>query len=339
MTHIILLTHSFTELKVRWSRTVLSSAFVGCSYFCLPECLLSTIRELIVAVCHASAYKRYWSGIILLCTVSYDVSFIVAALHSGLLRRLLLNTQICSCWTAGSLWYVELQYKWVAAVFMQETDKDVCRWAAPKTHSCTDTSMDAIRVPHHHFWLARSSSPEWASTHWCLKICKSQQRSNRTTVNSVLWRLLKITTCQTFTTRVLTGRKSVKTQMKNQNKIKKNKQQHWLGENLDTCFLYCMFFFFTKWSLIITLIFFNPNLGIYGGIVSNFVCQLKMAVYGWLSLLAMEPVAQTGVWIRYWVQCDFKGNPCRMFLLICHSRMHIFNYVVYWLKQFWTHTG
>lgn len=29
---------------------------------------------------------------------------------------------------------------------------------------------------------------------------------------------LKITTCQTFTTRVLTGRKSVKTQMKNENK-------------------------------------------------------------------------------------------------------------------------
>ena len=84
-------------------------------------------------------------------------------------------------------------------------------------------------------------------------------------------------------------------------------------------------FFFIKWSLIVTLLicfFFNPNLGIHGGIVSNFVCQLKMAVYGWLSLLAMEPVAQTGLWIWYWVQCDFKGNPCRMFLLICHSHVN-----------------
>lgn len=208
---------------------------------------------------------------------------------------------------------------------MQETDDSVCRsaalnqnWPLHPTHPISD-------------WPKTPPSPEWASTHWCLKICKSQQRSNRTTVNSVLWRLLKITTCQTFTTRVLTGRKSVKTQMKNKNKIKnKNKNNIiWLGENLDTCFLYCMFFIFTKWSLIIMFNIFNPNLGIYGGIVSNFVCQLKMAVYGWLSLLAMEPVAQTGVWIRYWVQCDFKGNPCRVFLLICHSHRYIFTYIVH----------
>lgn len=129
---------------------------------------------------------------------------------------------------------------------------------------------------------------------------------------------LKITTCQTFTTRVLPGRKSVKTQMKNE-----NKKLTWRESGQLFFFLYCMFFLFTKWSLIVTfyLLSLNPNLGIYGGIVSNFVCQFKMAVYGWLSLLAMEPVAQTGLWIWYGVQSDFKGNPCRMFLLICHGHI------------------
>lgn len=88
---------------------------------------------------------------------------------------------------------------------------------------------------------------------------------------------LKITTCQTFTTRVLPGRKSVKTQMKNE-----NKKLTWRESGQLFFFLYCMFFLFTKWSLIVTfyLLSLNPNLGIYGGIVSNFVCQFKMAVYG-----------------------------------------------------------
>lgn len=103
----------------------------------------------------------------------------------------------------------------------------------------------------------------------------------------------------------------------------KTKQQHLTWRESGHLFFVLHVFFFTKWSLIVTLlILFNPNLGIYGGTVSNFVCQLKMAVHGLLSLLAMEPVAQTGLWIWYWVQCDFKGNACRMFLLICHIRIN-----------------
>lgn len=43
----------------------------------------------------------------------------------------------------------------------------------------------------------------------------------------------------------------------------------------------------------------------------------------------MEPVTQTGLWIWYWVQCDFKGNASRMFLLICHARSNCNNSVLH----------
>lgn len=126
---------------------------------------------------------------------------------------------------------------------------------------------------------------------------------------------LKITTCQTFTTRVLTGRKSVKTQMKKKQNLTWRESGH-LFFVLHVCFFLqnglCYYYFF----LIQTLAY-------YGGIVSNFVCQLKKWLFAVdYHLLAMEPVAPTGLWIWYWVQCDFKGNPCRRFLLICHSRIN-----------------
>lgn len=75
------------------------------------------------------------------------------------------------------------------------------------------------------------------------------------------------------------------------------------------CFFLFFLFFYTKWSLIVTLFFFfNPNLGICGGVFSNLFANWEWLFMVWLSLLAMEPVALTGLWIWYWVQCDFKGK-------------------------------
>lgn len=133
---------------------------------------------------------------------------------------------------------------------------------------------------------------------------------------------LKVATCQTFTTRVFTGRKSVKTQMK--------RKKNWLGENLDTLFFVLNVFFknvFYKMVFdrnVLLFFFFSIQTLAYMVILfSNFVCQLKkITVYGWLSLLAMEPVAQTGVWIWCWVQWDFKGNARRAFLLLRRGYAH-----------------
>lgn len=52
-------------------------------------------------------------------------------------------------------------------------------------------------------------------------------------------------------------------------------------------FLYCMFLsFFTKWSLIVNLLFFNPNLGIYGGIFS--ICLPIKNGCLWLIIIGNE---------------------------------------------------
>lgn len=100
-----------------------------------------------------------------------------------------------------------------------------------------------------------------------------------------------------------------------------------LGENLDTCFcfyLYCMFFLFTKWSLIVTfyLLSLNPNLGIYGGIVSNFVCQFKngclwLIIIYWQWNLPHKQVYGSDTESKVTLKVTRVG----MFLLICHGHI------------------
>lgn len=69
-----------------------------------------------------------------------------------------------------------------------------------------------------------------------------------------------------------------KEKCKDSNEIKTDLKRIWTL----VFFLYCMLFFFYKMVFDRNILFFvfNPNLGIFGGDVSNFIFQLKMAAYG-----------------------------------------------------------
>lgn len=77
-----------------------------------------------------------------------------------------------------------------------------------------------------------------ASTHQHLKICKSQQLEPQLIL---CYKDCKGHHFPTFTTRVLTGRKSVSNE--NKTKPKKKKKKIRVGENLDTFFVLHVFFF------------------------------------------------------------------------------------------------
>lgn len=71
----------------------------------------------------------------------------------------------------------------------------------------------------------------------------------------------------------------------NEFKKKTNKKHLTWRESGHLFFVLHVFFFSFYYKMVfdhnVLLMFFNPNLGIYGGFVSNFVRQLQMAVvYG-----------------------------------------------------------
>lgn len=134
----------------------------------------------------------------------------------------------------------------------------------------------------------------------------------------------KITTCQTFTTRVLTRKEKYQLKWK-------NKTQHltW-RESGHFVFFVLHVFVILHYKMvfdcsILLILLLIQTLAYMVVFIFWFVCQFKIGVCGRLSLLAMDPIAQMDPWIWYWVQCDFEGYPCRTFLLVCQSQKLQYN--------------
>lgn len=132
-----------------------------------------------------------------------------------------------------------------------------------------------------HFWLARGSRP---CEHQHTDAWKYANHNNIAIEPQLIlcYEDFKDRHLPDIHTKGINGKEKCK-----DSNEKKKKKLTWRESGHLFFVLHVFFFYKTVFDRNILLIVFNPNLGIFGGVFSNFVCQLKMAVYGLIIIIGI----------------------------------------------------